>query len=356
MRILVVFTGGTIGSQITEKQAIDVSRGRTRLLLAQYADRGPLPASFDVLEPLNILSENATPNDWNTLVRAIRDVDVTSYDGIVVTHGTDTLAYASAALSFALHDVPIPLVMVASNHPLDDVRANGFHNFCDAVRLIHAGVAPGVYVTYVNPDGRHLVHHGARLTDATPLAHYFRSIGHSEFAEFRGGRLVALTDDDPGAMAGPGDPAVAWSRAERGDAFSGTVLLVRPYPGLDYRRLDLHGVDAVVHDLYHSGTACVVPEPAQLSLAAFAQRCAEARVPLFVAPWPAGASLYESSHSLMEEGAVSLVLMAASAAYAKVMRGLGLDLEGAALRAFVADRALAREFVHTGQGHTVEAV
>jgi L-asparaginase len=129
MRILVVFTGGTIGSQINQSQAIDVRPGRTRLLLSKYAESGPLPASFEVIEPHNILSENATPNDWNTLVRAIREVDATSFDGIVVTHGTDTLAYASAALSFALHDLPVPLVMVASNYPLDDARANGFDYF-----------------------------------------------------------------------------------------------------------------------------------------------------------------------------------------------------------------------------------
>ena len=340
MRILVFFTGGTIGAQ-SSSDIIGVTPGGAREILVRYAERNSGAVEFNTIEPLTILSENARPQDWDTVVRAIRATDLNGYNGIVVTHGTDTLAFAAAALSFALSDLAIPLVLVASNHPLHDDRSNGFANFCDAVDLIRIWPKSGVFVTYVNPDRRHLVHYGSRLMDATPMNHFFRSIGDSEFAEFRDGSLILLQD---GGNQLTNDRITVLDNPVTGSYFAGKALLLKPYPGLDYTRFDLTGVDAVIHDLYHSGTACVVPKPSNLSLIAFARRCADENIPLFIAPWPDGSSLYESSRALRDRGVVAVPLMAANTAYVKTLYGLSLGLTGERLRLFLTQTNLSHEF------------
>ncbi len=263
--------------------------------------------------------------------------DLTGCDGVIITHGTDTLPYASAAISFGLCHIPIPVVLVSSDATLEDPDANGLDNLRDAVLLIAQGIGPGVFVTYRNPDGRHLVHWGARLTVATPMDHYFRSIGQSEFGEFVGADLRLLSHERPAA------PEYRLASAFR--RASGSVMLIHSYPGLNYSALSLAGVRAIVHDLYHSGTACVSPGREDFSLVHLARRCSEAGVPLFVVPWPSTTDLYESSRDLFDVGVVTIARMAAGAAYTKVMWGLAAGLEGMELTAFVAEQELAAEFV-----------
>lgn len=67
-----------------------------------------------------------------------------SYDGIVVTHGTDTLQYTSAFLAYIFDGLNVPIVLVSANYPLDDSRSNGFENFVGAIDFIKSGSGNGV--------------------------------------------------------------------------------------------------------------------------------------------------------------------------------------------------------------------
>lgn len=336
-QILVVFTGGTIGSRV-ESDAIDLSSTSTRQVLADYLRTHPAAAEFQSIEPITILSENAKPRDWDELVSAIRAAPLSELDGVIVTHGTDTLPYTAAALSFALADLTLPIILVASDRPLTDPDANGGANFSDAVSLIREGIGNGVFVPYVNPDGRHLVHRGARLLEATPLDHYFHSIAGSEEGEIVDGSFLPRQPhprDEYQAVATSTEPAFR--------TFDSAVLFIYPHPGLVYSNVTLTGIDAVVHGLYHSGTATADPGPSEMSASVFARRCKEHRVPIFMAPWTSDDVPYASTHALLEADVIPVRDLAAHTTYVKVLYGLGCGLRGHDLATYVAGSNAAGE-------------
>ena len=78
----------------------------------------------------------------------MREEELAVYDGVIITHGSDTLPYTCAALAFLLRDVPIPLVLVASNYSLGDSRSNGLANFRSAVELIASRQVRGVFTVF----------------------------------------------------------------------------------------------------------------------------------------------------------------------------------------------------------------
>lgn len=156
MRILLVHTGGTIGMVKTEA-GFAPRRGVVEDAVAalQAAARLPDEVELEVLEPL-IDSANATPGDWNRIARVIH-ANQHAVGGVVVTHGTDTLAYTAAALCFALEGLRIPVVLTGSMLPLTVAGNDGVRNVVEAFQLVQEA-APGVWVQFA---GKTL--HGGRV-------------------------------------------------------------------------------------------------------------------------------------------------------------------------------------------------
>ena len=180
--ILVVFTGGTIGSTVSEG-TIDTSSAApfTLLQLFQQHDKNHQHIHFCTIEPLRILSENLVPCAWTTLINAIEAQQPEQYDGIIITHGTDTLAYTAAALSFYFNAIKIPMLLVSSDYPLDDARANGLENFMCAVEFIRQHIETGVFVPYRNQQQTTQVHRGTRLACSLQLSGDFFSVQDKPF-------------------------------------------------------------------------------------------------------------------------------------------------------------------------------
>jgi L-asparaginase len=96
--------------------------------------------------------------------------------------------------------------------------------------------------------------------------------------------------------------------------------MIKPYPNLDYSHFNLHGVDAVLHDLYHSGTACATEQwGEQYSLVEFIKRCAEQHIKVYLAPAIHSEDAYQSTRILIEHGAIMLWNMSIEAAYVKLL-------------------------------------
>ena len=94
MNILVIFTGGTIGSRLNEDEGVICAGHEAPYnLIENYVDNGTV--SFCTMEPYKILSENLAAGNIEMLVNLIQ-VHYKNYDGIIVTHGTDTLQYTAA--------------------------------------------------------------------------------------------------------------------------------------------------------------------------------------------------------------------------------------------------------------------
>ncbi|MBM4206507.1 MAG: asparaginase [Gammaproteobacteria bacterium] len=316
-KILVVFTGGTIGSTITDG-SIDTSAAAAYTLIQQFQQHYPNADAiqFDILQPFAILSENLAPPAWTLIIDAINASRPDDYDGIIVTHGTDTLAYTAAALSFYFNNLNKPLLLVSSDYPLNNPNGNGLANFICAVEFIRQHIADGVFVPYRNAGDTIKVHQGSRLTCSLQLTGDFFSVRNQNFSEFDGQNFIntlPVNQSSPTAK-----------QLRLNPNFSSPILLIKPYPGLDYNHFNLHGVKAVLHDLYHSGTACTTEQWGNRhSLIAFLKVCQQQEVPVYLAPAFKSENAYQSTRDLLKHGAEMLWNMSLEAAYVKLILAAG---------------------------------
>ena len=309
--ILLVSTGGTIGSTV-QAGTIDTTSTAQLKLLQLFQQQDPhSDIHFHCVQPLQLLSENLAPCVWQTLIAAIEAEQPQNYDGIIITHGTDTLAYTACALSFYFHALKIPMLVVSSDYSLDDVRANGLDNFICAIEFIRQNPIVGVFVPYRNSQQTMQLHQGTRLTCSLQLSSDFFSIQNKPFMQFENGRFTVCNP-----LSTTTHPPIALLKPQ----FSSRILMIKPYPGLNYAHFNLQSVDAVLHDLYHSGTACATTQwGEQHSLVAFIQRCAKQNISVYLAPAIHSEDAYQSTRLLIEHGAIVLWNLSIEAAYVKLL-------------------------------------
>ena len=114
-RILLLTTGGTIASRLTDE---GLAPGLDGAALSHYL--GGLPDSYDltVRDILHLDSSNIQPEEWRLIARhvfAARE----AFDGIVVSHGTDTMAYTASMLSYMVRNIPVPVVLTGAQLPIE---------------------------------------------------------------------------------------------------------------------------------------------------------------------------------------------------------------------------------------------
>lgn len=141
MRAHIVYTGGTIG-MVESAHGLVPGTQLPAWLEGQLAGTSLAGATISSLEPL-IDSANATPESWQAVIDELRQ-HASSADAFVVLHGTDTLAYTAAALSYALTDLPQPVVLTGSQLPLGVVGSDAAANALGALQAATSGRAQGV--------------------------------------------------------------------------------------------------------------------------------------------------------------------------------------------------------------------
>src|SRR5690606_23281346 len=157
--LLVLYTGGTIGMQMSEAGLAPASGFEARLRAEQAAHpERPAPAwRFQELSP-PIDSANMRQANWLAMRDAIvRAVDEQGADAVLLLHGTDTLAYSAAALSFLLLGIRVPVLLTGSMLPAGVEGSDAWPNLFGALERLSQGVAPGVHLYFA---GQLL--HGAR--------------------------------------------------------------------------------------------------------------------------------------------------------------------------------------------------
>ena len=192
---------------------------------------------FSIYDYPELVHEMIDVYKRQAMERAVRALPLETLSGVILTHGTDTLAYSAAALSLLLSDVSIPVLLVSSHYPLEDARQNGRQNFRAAVDFIKQAGVPGVYAP-ICQQGETAYYEGGTLRKAQGLTHVFRSVA-GPFGRWENGTvLLKGTAKAPSAPAfGPNPKA------------SGEILTILPHPGLDYRHFDLE---------YHPPKACLL--------------------------------------------------------------------------------------------------
>ena len=324
-KILVIFTGGTIGSKKMDK-TINVDDNTSNYLLDKYNNSEyKKEVLFDISQPLTILSEDLIPKDWLVLYEAVSKLDLADYKGIIITHGTDTLPFTSAAISYLFKWSPIPIVMTASNYPLEDERSNGFRNFVNSVEFIVNDNIPGVFVIFENNKGESIVHLGTRLTQAVPFTHEFDSISSIIFGKMEDYRFVKYEDPSNPLLEELKEPKERLSLPRIN--FANDIVYIKPYPGLNYEYYDFSARKprAIIHDLYHSGTACSrMDDRFQHSLISFIEQCIDYDIEVFISPIKdVSGDLYVSSNNILQAGAHALPNISIEASIVKLMLAYG---------------------------------
>jgi L-asparaginase len=340
---MVIFTGGTIGSRKTDR-SINVDTSTSFELIQMYETHaGKRIVEFDTVQPLNILSENLVPADWTTMIRQLETIDFSLYQGIIITHGTDTLPFTAAALSFACQGFPIPLVLIASNFPINDSRGKGLENFTHAVDFIADQPLSGVFVIFENNRGEAIVHLGTRLMQSDPYTDEYDSTYSVPFGVMDNKKFTYNIHELNPALA-----KLQNNHAPKLDisaiAFSSEVLYIKPYPGLNYAYYDFstHKPKAVLHDLYHSGTASThTTKTFHASILDFMAYCKSHNVAIYITPLKNNSGdLYASSIQFMQAGAIPLENISVESAMVKLMLAYGSFNDTQHILDFMQDNAL----------------
>lgn len=145
-KLLLLTTGGTIASVESEN---GLAPGVKAEDLLSYLNEINAEYTMDTKSLMSIDSTNMQPEYWVDIATAIYE-NYDEYDGFVVTHGTDTMAYTSAALSYMLQNPDKPIVITGSQIPITFKKTDAKKNITDAIRFACDGVG-GVYVVF---DGR----------------------------------------------------------------------------------------------------------------------------------------------------------------------------------------------------------
>lgn len=179
-RVLIIYTGGTIGMWPSENGY--VPQGGFDALLKQRLNQVSISAlqPFDIIELENLIdSSNIEPKDWATLAHLIAQ-HYAQYDGFVILHGTDTMAYTASALSFMLAGLTKPVVLTGSQIPLAQPRTDATNNLLNAIEFAREPSNQEVCICF---DGKLLRGNRAKKVHTSALRAFespnFRALGQS---------------------------------------------------------------------------------------------------------------------------------------------------------------------------------
>lgn len=216
-RILMVATGGTIASA---EEGNGLAPQLTGEQLAGYVPQASQLADIDIVQPMNIDSTNMHPADWRHIADAILE-RYDRYDGFVVLHGTDTMAYTAAALSYLIQDSPKPIVLTGSQQPMASPFTDARLNLYQSVLYAADPSSADVSVVF----GGKVVAGTRARKQRTMSANAFVSVNYPELALIRNDRIIRTA------------PAAPEACAREASSPSATPKTAAPRP-LTYRKLD----------------------------------------------------------------------------------------------------------------------
>jgi L-asparaginase len=156
-RVLIIHTGGTLGMQSPDKSRLSLGDdGHLQRLIERVPELAEI-ADIDLIAPWNLDSSDIGPAEWARLAEMIvrqggvgeqnADGGRRGYDGIVVIHGTDTMAYTASAISYMMRNLDRPIVFTGSQRPLEAWRSDARANLAAAVELATMDV-PEVLIAF----------------------------------------------------------------------------------------------------------------------------------------------------------------------------------------------------------------
>ncbi len=233
--ILILATGGTIacadeGGGLRPRFPVEDLLGRIQPALAEQRVTGR--------NIMNIDSSNMTPSHWLIIARQII-AEFTDYDGFVITHGTDTMAYTAAALTYLLRGLDKPVVLTGAQYSIGDQRTDAIQNLHDSLLIAGEDLA-GVFLVF---DGR--VINGCRAVKTKTHSYdAFESVNYPLIAEIKHHRIqynALLRPNFSRSTVGKAGPPPLIAALEE------SLMVVKLFPGLqpkifDFIRANYRGV------------------------------------------------------------------------------------------------------------------
>lgn len=303
-RILLLATGGTIATKPTA-QGLVPQRSSRELL-----DCIPEIAALFWAEPLqlfNLDSTNRQPAHWIAIAQTIRD-RYDQFDGFVISHGTDTMAYTASALTYMLQNLPIPVVLTGSQLPFSHPLTDATDNIRCAVAMALSG-RPGVFLAF---DRKVML--GCRgVKVRTSGFDAFESINWPYAARVTGSGLEICEEALPPAPRGP------FSLEE---GLCTKVFLLKLTPGLDPGIFDLllaGEYQGILIEAFGAGGLHYLHRDLYEKLEALREK----EIPVVVASQclyePSDLSRYEVGQLALAKGVISAQDMTSEGALTKLM-------------------------------------
>ena len=235
-KILMIATGGTIASKETEEGlAPAISSAELLSCVPEVAQ----VCEVTTVQPFNLDSTNVRAPHWLEIARIVED-NYARYDGFVVTHGTDTMAYTAAALSYLIQNSAKPVVLTGSQKSVYSRDTDARRNLSDAFLFCADDRACGVRIVF---DGNVILGTRAKKT-RTRSFNAFSSIDYPAIATMRDGKPFYY---------------IEWPKPQSEPRFAHTmnerVFVLKMIPGLSadiFDYLDSH-CDGLVIESFGSG-------------------------------------------------------------------------------------------------------
>lgn len=316
-KVAIVSTGGTIASRV------DYRTGGVRPALTASDLYSVVPelseiATIDAEIVFSLFSENITPKHWTKIAKVTAKYIENGVAGVVVAHGTDTMGYTAAALSFALQNPPVPVIMVGSQRSADRPSSDAATNLIGAVKAAanapFAEVALAMHETV--SDKTIIFHRGTKVRKChTSRRDTFKSINTTPLARMKNGQIEMLIKNY--RKRSPSQKLILKPN------FNEKVALVKFHPGLDpniiewYVNESYKGIILEGTGLGHVSKYCFTAIRNAIEnnvIVAMTSQCIWGRL---------GMNVYDQGRDLLAIGVVPLEDMMPETALAKLMWILG---------------------------------
>lgn len=316
-KVLIIYTGGTIGMKRTEG-GYAPTKGYLAEAISDIADlRSSSMPIWELCEMDPILdSSDMTVVEWNAIGRKIYE-NYHGYDGFVILHGTDTMAYTASALSFMLKGLSKPVILTGSQIPLSEIRSDGRDNLITSLLIAGEGVVREVALYF---SGKLL----------------------------RGNRATKMNADDLVAFSSPNFPPLAEAgitikynysviRSAQDEVISFIPLseipigVIKVFPGIQFSLFESIMTDKLSGIVLETFGAGNIPGGGGKLIPIIKKAFASGSIIVVCSQCPGGTvtlGAYKTSSALKEAGAVSGNDMTTEAAVAKLYYLFSLGISG----------------------------